>query len=350
SEATVKGLLVSPDAFRVRQVVPYGATSLAEVTLRGDGNEVVMTADERGEWGLVTAGKRVRLDRGAVQRSFAALSRSRAERSVSGVASFDVAAPGAPPARVAATFVPKAKDKAPLTVRFGGACPTEPSLSLAVVDATPPLGACTVPLHLDTFLKRLPELLERHLFGLHTDDVEELHVKAGERALELARRQEGWAMRLPEAGVVERDVGDAFVASVLDVQGELTAKPDLALTAVATLTVHKARADEQQAHPESVEVFAATSLGGEPRLWAHRNADDAWLALSPKHKSLFVPNVLLLKATQLLSLEAEQVSSVRIETSNWTQSFQYTRGPGGCSLQAPSGYHADNALCLDIID
>src|SRR5690606_5767346 len=185
---------------------------------------------------------------------------------------------------------------------------------------------------------------------LHTDDVEELRVKAGERALELARRQEGWAMRLPEAGVVERDVGDAFVASVLDVQGELTAKPDLALTAVATLTVHKARADEQQAHHESVEVFAATSLGGEPRLWAHRNADDAWLALSPKHKSLFVPNVLLLKATQLLSLEAEQVSSVRIETSNWTQSFQYTRGPGGCSLQAPSGYHADNALCLDIID
>lgn len=343
SEATVKELLVSPDAFRVRQVVPYGAASLAEVRLRGDGKEVVMTASDHGDWRLVTAGKPVRLDRAAVQRLFAALSRSRAEQFVSDVASFDVEAP----ARVEATFAPKAKDKSPLTVRFGGACPTDSSLSLAVVEATPPLGACTVPLHLDTFLTRLPELLDRHLFDRHTDAVEELRVKAGERALELARRQEGWAMRLPEPGVVERDVGDAYVASILDVQGELTEKPEIALTPVATLSVHESRADEQQ-RAESVDVFAATSA--EPRLWAHRHADDAWLALSPKHKSLFVPNVLLLKATQLFSLEANQLASVRIETSNWTQSFHYTRGPGGCSLEAPSGYHADSALCLDIID
>lgn len=355
AESTAKELSVRPDAFQVRQVVPYGATSLASVTLRdAAGRTVRLRVGGEDDWQLEGSrpdGGALRLDADAVARLFAALARSRADQFVAESALPPVAQPLGPN-EVEATFVPKASDKGPLTMRFGGACPADPSASLAVRVSNPPLGACTVPLHLESFVSQLPGLVDKRLFATALDSVEELSVQAGQRLLELARREQGWTLRKPEAGAVERDAGDGWVESLLAVRGELVAKPDDELQTLATLVVQRARVGTEPLR-EVVEVFrrAATVTGSSAApLIAHRPSDDAWLEVSAKHLGLFEPNALLLKSSQLLEAEVDQVKRVRVQTPRWTEEFEYRGTTEGCHLVAPAGQSADGALCLDVLD
>lgn len=352
SDATADALLVNLDEFRVRQIVPYGASGLKTVTLTdAKGRSVVLRAGDAGDWRLDVEQRGVRVEEAAVRRLFAALSRSRVERFVS-----ENAPEGAlSDEQIQVTLEPKAEDKPTLSLRFGGGCPVEPTLRLALRVSEPPLAGCTVPLHLDTFLDQLPEMVERRLFGFPADMVERVTLRAGERALEIARRDEAWAMFEPRSGVVERDVGEAFVESILAVRGELTTKPSSELAPFAQITITKPHLDGE-ATPEVVELYlspqATAAQPGIPAsgLLARRMADDAWLELPTRDQRLFQPNALLLRSTQLVNVEATQVSRVRIQTGEWTQAFDYRGHDVGCTLTQPAGYTADSALCLDHID
>lgn len=355
AESTAKELSVRPDAFVVRQIVPYGATSLATVTLRDAvGKQVRLGTGTQDDWlleGSRPDGGASRLEPDAVARLFAALARSRAEQFLAGPVPVMAEPLGANV--VTATFVPKTADKAPLTVRFGGPCPSDPSLSLAVRVSNPPLAACTVPLYLETFVTQLPELVDKRLFATELDSVEELSVQAGEHLLELARREDAWTLRKPEAGAVERDAGDGWVESLLAVQGQPVAQPGGDMQTLATLAVQRARVGTEPLR-EVVEVFGP-SAQGEIRvdgssLFAHRVSDDAWLELSAKHRGLFTPNALLLKSTQLLEAEVDHIKRVRVQTPSWTEEFEYRGTAEGCRLLAPAGQTADGALCLDVLD
>ncbi len=349
SDTTADGLLVSLEEFRVRQLVPYGSMSLGGVTLRGaTGKTVTLEKGAQQDWRLVSDGRSRRVEEAAMQRFFAALMRSRAERFLDELPPVGALGPG----DVEATFVPQARDKAPLTLRFGGPCPGEPALSLALRVSEPPLAVCTVPLHLDTFIQQLPELVERRLFGFEVDAVEEVRVQAGERVLELARREEGWVMRKPQAGNVERDVGAAFVEGLLNLRGELMGGPPEASTAIATVTIVKPHLDEAPAPPESVEVFTSSgaATAGASDLFVHRLADDVWLRVGGNGRRYFEPSAILLKSTLLLEADVEQITAVRVQTPEWTQAFEYLGHETGCRMTAPAGYTADGALCLDVVD
>ncbi len=355
SDTTADDLLVSLEEFRVRQLVPYGSTSLGAVTLRGaTGKTVTLEKGAQQDWRVVSDGRSRRVEEAAMQRFFAALTRSRAERFLNEVPPVGPLGPG----DVEATFVPKARDKAPLTLRFGGPCPGDPALSLALRATEPPLAVCTVPLHLDTFTQQLPELVERRLFGFEVDAVEEVRVQSGERVLELARREEGWMMRRPQAGNVERDVGAAFVEGLLKLRGEIVGGPPEASTALATVTVVKPHLDGAPTPPESVEVFTSSGFSASPNaatagasdLFVHRLADDVWLRVGGNGRRYFEPSAILLKATLLLEADVAQISTVRIQTPEWTQAFEYLGHEIGCRMTTPAGYTADGALCLDVVD
>lgn len=358
SDSTADELLVKPDTFRVRQIVPYGASTLARIELAdGDGRVVTLRSDA-GDWRLIgNDGSALRIEQGVVDRFFAALSRSRAEHFLaSEPAPQPSASPGDSPAAtqgqrpVDATFYPK-DGGAPLRVRFGGTCPVDTASELAVRSSAPPLFACTTPLHLRTFVEQFPEFIDRGLFGIAADSVEELKVQSGGKVLELARRGEIWSMRQPSAGEVEREAGEAFVGRLLQIRGELGAKPTGDLTLVATVTVLEPSSDAQDQAKETVEVLA-TSAGTatNAELWVHRLADDAWLRISGQNRRLFEPSALLLRGTQLVNAELEEVTAVRVETRQWTEAFEYSGRSGGCRLREPPQYAADNALCLDVLD
>lgn len=353
SDTTADALLVNLDEFRVRQIVPYGASGLKAVTLT-DGKErsVVLRAGDAGDWRLDVDQRGVRVEEAAVRRLFAALARSRVERFVSDMPSEGPLSAG----QVQVTLEPKAGGKPTLSFRFGGECPTEPTLRLALRVGDAPLAGCTVPLHLDTFVDQLPEMVERRLFGFSADMVERLTLRASERTLEIARRDEAWVMFEPRSGPVERDVGEAFVESILEVRGELTSKPSGELVLLGQVTITKPHLEDEIAAPEVVELYAsAPATVPQPGvvasgLFARRVADDAWLELPARERRLFQPNALLLRSTQLVNAEAAQVSRVRIQTGEWTQSFEYRSHDVGCQLTEPAGYTADSALCLDHID
>lgn len=355
SDATADALLVHPDEFRVRQMVPYGATSLTTVTLRhGTGSTVTLDKGPQRDWRVKSNGKSLRLEAAAAQRFFSALARSRAELFLSEVRPLGPLGVG----EVEATFVPTATNRTPLTLRFGGSCPADPTLSLAVRVTEPPLAVCTVPLHLETFAQQLPDLVERRLFGFDVDAVEEVRVQAGERVLELARREEVWTMRKPQAGTVERDVGAAFVEGLLELRGELIEPPGDLGVAAATVTVIKPHLDGEAVAPEVVEVFTASVTAaraidlaaGASDLFVHRLADDAWLRVSGSARRYFEPSAILLKATQLLDVEVDQITAVRIQTPDWVQAFEYSGHETGCRAVEPIGYTFDGALCLDVLD
>lgn len=352
SDTTAEALLVNVDEFRVRQMVPYGASGLKAVTLTdGKGRRVVLRAGAAGDWRLDVDQRGVRVEEAAVRRLFAALARSRVERFVAEGASEGPLSDE----QIQVTLEPKAEGEPTLSFRFGGECPAEPTLRLALRMSDPPLAGCTVPLHLDTFLEQLPEMVERRLFGFPADMVERLTLQAGERTLEIARRDEAWAMFEPRSGLVERDVGEAFVEGILAVRGELTSKPPGEFVPFARVTIVKPHLEGETA-PELVELYSST-LATVPQpgvmasgLLARRVADDAWLELPVRERRLFQPNALLLRSTQLVNAEATQVSRVRIQTPEWTQAFEYRGHDVGCKLSEPAGYTADSALCLDHID
>lgn len=351
SEATAEELLVSPDEFRVRQLVPYGADSLKHVVLTDSrGRAVAMERSNDGDWRIQLERPPggvhpVRLEQGAVQRFFAALSRGRAERFLSEPPNRTPLGDG----QVEASFTPATADAPPLKWRFGGQCDGDATLSLAVRLSEPPLAVCTTPLHLETFVEQLPELVERRLFGVTTDAVEEIRIHASERTLELARRADAWTMRSPRSGDVERDVGEAFVESLIGIRGELLTKPPDGLALLADVRILQPHLDDQPTREEKVEVFSHDDHKAVS-LFAHRLTDDVWLEISSSHRRTFLPSTLLLRSTQLLNADVEDITRVSIHTGTWTQAFEYAGHAEGCKLQAPLGYTADGALCLDIID
>lgn len=341
SESTVADLSVTPDAFRIKQLVPFAASALRAVVLRSASRpDVRLSYDEaHASWRVEYENQRVRVSRVAWERLFAAFARSELERFVS--ADIRVDAPRA----VQVEFTPKQADLAPLSIAFGGACPSDPELEFAAKLAPEPLVGCTRALHLDTFVNQPETLIDLQLLSARSDEIEEVVITRGDKVLELARRNAAWIMRQPQEGNVEREVGQAFVASLAALGGELSDAP-VAPELDVKVVVRTGSDGKTSVREQSFELTRETVQG----VFVHRLDDDVWLKVAPNTAQQLVPFDLLLRQSSLTSFDANDLKQVSLTTTEWQQRFAVTEQGKSCKLEAPLGFEADPSLCLDVMD
>ncbi len=187
SQSTARDLMVTPDVFRIKQLVPYAASALRKVVLRGDSSqEVVLSFDDAHKgWRVQQGDAQVRVSRLARERLFAAFARSELERVLdAGVVSQKTST------SVEVELLPRDSNLPRTKLSFGGKCPDAPDLELATRVEPDSASGCTRALHLDTFLERPETLIDDGLLSLRTDEIEEVSITRGERVL-------SWLVAIP---------------------------------------------------------------------------------------------------------------------------------------------------------
>jgi hypothetical protein len=342
SRSTALDLNVAPEAFRIKQLVPYMGSALSRVLLRRTGEAPLeLTYDKpRDSWRVNHGQRSVRVSQVAWERLFAAFSRSQLERVLESGVELD------PNARVVEVELTPRDNKLPGTkLAFGGKCPGEPELEVATRLAPEPVTGCTRALHLDTFINQPESLLDDRLLSLRADEIEEVRITRGDKALELARRDAAWVMRRPQEGTVERDVGQAFLQTLTTLRGDLVEPPTNTQTDIAVVVTTGGDTPDA-VRQQSFEVTAQTSGG----TFVHRLDDDVWLRVGAGVSQQLVPFDLLLRKSNLTDFEPKELHTVTLTTPSWQQRFVVTEQGKGCDLQAPVGYDAEPTLCLDVID
>lgn len=341
SESTARDLMVTPDAFRIKQLVPYAGSALEKIVLRSSERELTLMFDhERDGWRMARDGARVRVSTLAWERLFAAFARSELERVIGPEAENDDKS-GA----VKVQLTPRDASKGSVELVFGGKCPGAPELERATRLAPEKVAGCTRPLHLQTFVARPETLIDDRLLALRADEIEELTVTRGDKVLELARRESAWHMRRPQEGSVEREVGQSFIESLVALRGELRPPPEHPTTDV--VVVARSAADTQKSVKEQrFELMHPTASG----LFVHRLDDDVWLEVAPTVAQQLTPFDLLRRQAALTAFATSELDHVTLSTAQWQQRFAVTVEGKGCKLEAPAGYEAEPAACLDVID
>jgi hypothetical protein len=208
-------LLRGADAYRDRALVPFGASEVARVEVKGPGPE--------GMFALTRAGVTFRLDgslrasRGAIERLFAALAEVRADSFVDGG---DAGGEGSADA-LSVAVDSTSPSRARVELRFGGPCPGN-AQDVVVVAASPArrsASACVPKAGVDPLRSPRATFIDDAPFHARADEIAELRLEPARPtpskgdALDLARRGSGWHERSPQ----DRDLDgpDADAANAL---------------------------------------------------------------------------------------------------------------------------------------
>lgn len=357
SATTADELRVAPDEFRIRQLVPYAASKLRSVHLRtpadptADGPvQLELTSDE-GLWTVELNGTSVRLAHSAWERLFAAFARSHADI----ILEPETARTDTPlgPEQIEVVLTPTADNQAAARLRFGGVCPLDEKLELAIRLEPEPLAACVKPLFLQSFLTEPSTLADLSLFSFQPDEVEEWTVTQDDAVLEVARRADGWIMRRPQAGLVERQLGNARLDQLLELSGELLAERPPATELLSEVRMRSGGESNQQVREQRVEVYLTQGYGGQSDVFeiiVRRLQDGAWLRLPARGLRLLTPDALLLKQTQVVELDAKAISGFSLRTAEWTQNVAVSDSGDVCRYRIPQAATVDRALCSDAVD
>jgi len=339
-ESTADDLDPDVEDFRIRQIIPYAGSALRAIDVGIDQRRVEL---ERGDDDAFRIGSReagTRVGTEALDRILLTFSRTvaksflpigEAQRIQSG--SRDV---------LSLKLTPKAKEQ-PALISIGGSCPTEPGLVVAVRTQPKPSAACIDDVRLHELFARPELLLDHDLFTLRPDEVEAVEIAQGERHLRLLRAEDGFVLREPSDGKVSTEAAVARIKEMLEVRGELLSEPDLSELGLAAsahrVTLSKATSQER-GERETIELSGTTPDG---KLFARRLSDGAVLALNPTSRRLFTADGLLLLDEQLLDLNPDGVSEIRVERG---PALWVLRQPqrGEYELVEPTGYAVDPAL------
>jgi len=334
-------LLRPMDTFRERGLVPYAPLDVARIETRGPSGTLVTTRIDGASFRVV-GGARVR--RETSDRWLGALPELRASSFLA-----SSAVPSTSPWSVRVV----AKDGRATTLRFGGSCPDDKDGVVASVAAEGP-GASPTPMvacvarALAAQFDVAPALaVDDRLFFGRSDEISEISLVATSgRELSLARVGSGFHERRPTSRDLDADESDAaaaLVARVLDVHGMLVARPLDPVTAAPALKLQAVRVESDVG--EALTIF--DTPGGS---YAHRAADDAWLALSEAARLALEPPSGGIHADALLgpAFAPSAVSKLAIRCGATTQSL--VRATGGFAYESPSELPADATRVDELLE
>jgi hypothetical protein len=352
-------LLRPIDSYRSRSVLPYVSSDLSAIRLDGAGGPRALL---RGSWGGFKLEHGPRVDRVAYDRLLDAFASMRAERFITPeLAGQALAAARGASGVVSLVLQPTDTARPAVRVEVGGACPDavgdggapdsgaeQGKLTVAVRSEPHPMAAC-VPAEVLDALKMLQDVLvDRHMFDVKPDEIEELRIQRAERALELVRKGAGWKLRQPEEREVSAAEGRGLVQGIARLEGEVVSEPDLkalGLEPPGGSIVILLPASGQQERPQQKLELGTTQ--GEYS-YVRRTVDGLVLRVPRAQARVLEPDSIGLRPTQLLELQPERIRKVSVA---WGEDKQtVVRSPSGFRLETPAGYVADGAMSADLFD
>jgi hypothetical protein len=349
SKELVSELSVDVGQLRGQEMMPYLSASLKTLSLEGAGGTRRLRQEAWGWRFDGMLGDR-RVHREALNRILLQFARTKADRFIDPKLAEKALASGE---QVTIHMVPKNATLAPGRIVIGGACPDGDGV--VALRQKPDVAAACVPSSVMPGLTTpTDELLDRSLFGVRRDEVESIHVRIGERRLELERKGEGFVMRAPAKGDVDEEAGNQRLDAMLGISGEPLADvpaagelAKLGLSPPAGEVTFKSNAEQGDKLKEE------TVLLGQPRpdgtTYVRRMQDGAVLSLPRDALTPLTPDGTLVRSRQLLQFDDRRLERIQIVAQGKEQSL--TKNPtGGYLLETPTGFTADANLVSDLVD
>jgi hypothetical protein len=366
SRELTDALMASASTYRDRSVVPYLSLELAQfdvkveanLDLSAPGNPHGFSIERIDDRSFRVGSEGVLASRDGVNKIWEALAEMRAENFLSDADGDKLTASP----RVVLTLTPMDKAKPPAEIAVGNACPGHTD-SVAILRRTPSrVVACARGLAIDTF-SALPEaLVERHLFTLHADEIEDLRIEwlvpnfSGffgvshdtPMAIELARKGIGFHMRAPfdrDLTPEEVDAATALIERIASAEAVSVARGGGARVATPVGRARVRNGDHE-------EVIAIGEMGGdlgpnaENKITVRREYDDAWLEVPRFMVELLLPRATSLRPLLPAVAETRRPSQMVLRCGT----PQDILGTGdGFRLVEPKGYEVDNSI-VDLVN
>jgi Domain of unknown function (DUF4340) len=342
----VEDLFVEGDSFRGRQIVPYRKGSIARVVLSSAAG-VRRLRREKNAFLFDGMQENQRADHHALDRIFLGLARASAEPFVN----VDVAkAAIASDSSVRVSLVPVAPNKAEASLEFGGRCPSNPELTLAIRHLPEPIAGCVERSVLLALREPASSLIDRHPFSFDADEVDTVRLVEGDAVLEFARGGDGFVLKQPRPAAIDPEAAKDRLTRILETEGELLMAsrkpPDAAGYSAATITLETSARPGEERSTESVRVSASLPDGSH-RIF--READGAVLLISAESALALRADATLLKEHKVFDYPLAQVRRVDVNYGNVKQTLD-RNADGVLSLSAPKGFDVDGSLAVDLID
>jgi Domain of unknown function (DUF4340) len=364
------------DSLRLRALVPLGPEAIAAIALDGEGGprHLVRAAGGEGRGADVHRGGGFRFDGttkdGTVRASAEAMERlMEALASLEAEAFLDPAeARRATPPRLTVTITPRAAGPGRLAVALYDGCPGHAEAALAIVSAgdrsggapgLTPTAACVPASALLALTMGTDALVDRRLFGAHTDEVTEVKLTSPETTVELARKGPQWHLRAPEDRNLDAETGRVFVDGLLAVTGESIVEapdrkalgldaPRVTLRLISVTPASDADGGDGDGDDERIETLAVGSERGG--LLAVERQEDGAVLLVPRHRAgALFPSAASLRTLTIFDEQATEIRALRIEGAGRSQRLE-RQADGSFRLLAPrgAGLAADNGLAENL--
>jgi hypothetical protein len=349
SRDLVTELTRSHSAYRGKTLVPYLSSSLSELKIEGAGGTRSFMPGAWGGWSVaLEGGKRVRVDRDVWDRLLTSLADVRAEAFTSEADADRVLAEA--PDRIRLTMVPRESAQPKALLELGGECPGHAEDAVAVrLEPAPKKAACVPKGVMDPLSVPLERVVDRHVFSVRADEMEEVSLAAQNQKLELARSGTSWHLRAPTEGNVDSDVGQSFARTLSDLSAErivLDKSPEALGFGAPRGTAKVAKVGAGEDGPmETVELGAEA---GE-FAYARRLADGAVLELTRDAALALVPSGFALRSRKVVDEPVGQVMRVSIETPSVHQVL-HRSSTGFWTLEQPKSLAVDPGLASDVAD
>jgi len=329
------------DKFREGRLLEYGKSELAKIELAWSKGSLALEQRDHGAFFVQSEGRWELANGDAVGAIVTALSRLASERLVEPETAR--AALGPDPLRVQLQLTDKGA--APLTLSFGTTCPQAPSEALLLREqAGKPARAGCIPTDVANALRLTSD--DARLFGpfsARVDEVEELRITRGAQKLDLARKDQAFALRSHGNSDVALDAGNERISVILQTRGKPDSGDDFVPTAEAVIEV--SGRDEASHREERVSIARPRQDGS---VCLKRAADGVVLCVGAEAARAFEPDASLLRGLSVLSFAASDLLSFTVEARGM-QERVVRRDDGSYDLQEPRGFSHDGALVANAV-
>jgi len=344
SKDFVASLLRGADAYRERTVVPYLSLELQRLAVKGHGASFALERIDEVSFRLPDLG--LRASRETLDRVWGALAEGRAESFLSDEVADRIL--GADPLVI--EMKPRDASKKDGELLVGGECPGHPE-DVVAVRRSPTRGSACVPKGMiPGLLMTSAALVDKRLFAARGDEVAALVLESVPSGIkvELARKGTGWHERAPadrDLASDETDAANDLAAALAKGEGTdlVAGDPKAPFAARARIRIERG----ENKGEEVVLLGPKAATGGS---LVRRDADGATMQVSEALAHRLVPSEIALRSRQVFgsSLEGKIAKTLVTECDGQTQSL--TREDVGWSFERPSGFHADTAFILDLVN
>lgn len=336
SKQLAEELFVHVDQLRSRRLMPYSATELKQLALRGAGGLRVLVRSAWGGWRFASRYGGARLNRNAIDRVLIQLARLEATQLIE---PFEAERALADVDDVSIEAVPKDTRRPAVVLRVGGRCPG--GEGVVALEGRPDRRAGCVPATVMSGLTTPAEaLVDEQLSSLEPEEVERLVVVFGKNRLEMARKSTGFRLISPESLDVPAEAAQQLLELLAHAKGRIVDRQEANFVSFKEPTGRIVITPTPSSEGQKDQVVLVGHEQGDDKTYVLREQDGAVLQIDRDTAKTLRPQLTLLRSRELFTWKPEAIAEVQLDVWGVRQHVRIT-GPGDFELVQPWGYRHD---------